>query len=92
MVNVGFLDSLFGKPERPKPKKKKKPAATAPESAAPSSMAIEAQGVSPEVIAAITASIYAMMGVGNLAVTITRSGNQWASVGLQKVMDSRQFA
>ena len=89
---MGFLDSLFGKPEPPKPKKKKRPAAAATESAAPSSMAVEAQGISPEVIAAITASIYAMMGTGNLAVKITRSGNQWANVGRQKVMDSRQFA
>ncbi|MGL5513032.1 MAG: hypothetical protein ACRDBM_07405 [Sporomusa sp.] len=89
---MGFLDSLFGKPEPPKPKKKKRPAVAATENAAPSSMAIEAQGISPEVIAAITASIYAMMGTGNLAVKITRSGNQWADVGRQKVMDSRQFA
>ena len=86
---MGFLDSIFGKPEPPKPKKKKKrPMAAATES----SMAVEAEGISPEVIAVITASIYAMMGTGNLAVRITRTGNQWANVGRQKVMDSRQFA
>jgi hypothetical protein len=90
---VGFLDSIFGKPEPPKPKKKKKkPTAAATESPIASSMAVDAEGISPEVIAAITASIYAMMGTGNLAVRITRTGNQWANVGRQKIMDSRQFA
>ncbi|SCM80733.1 conserved hypothetical protein [uncultured Sporomusa sp.] len=87
---MGFLDSIFGKPEPPKPKKKKKkPVAAATESPIAS---VEAEGISPEVIAAITASIYAMMGTGNLAVRITRTGNQWANVGRQKIMDSRQFA
>ncbi|CVK20402.1 MULTISPECIES: OadG family transporter subunit [Sporomusa] len=90
---MGFLDSIFGKPEPPKPKKKKKkPTAAATESPIASSMAVDAEGISPEVIAAITASIYAMMGTGNLAVRITRTGNQWANVGRQKIMDSRQFA
>ena len=88
---MGFFDSLFGKPEPPKTKKKKKkPVAAATESE--SSLAVEAEGISPEVIAVITASISAMMGTGNLAVRITRTGNQWANVGRQKVMDSRQFA
>ncbi|HML31227.1 OadG family transporter subunit [Sporomusa sphaeroides] len=90
---MGFLDSIFGKPEPPKPKKKKKkPMAAATESPITSSMAVDAEGISPEVIAVITASIYAMMGTGNLAVRITRTGNQWANVGRQKIMDSRQFA
>ncbi|HWR42521.1 OadG family transporter subunit [Sporomusa sp.] len=90
---MGFFDSLFGKPEPPKAKKKKKKSvAAATETTDETSMAVEAQGVSPEVVAAITASIYAMMGTGNLAVRITRTGNQWANVGRQKIMDSRQFA
>lgn len=87
---MGFLDSLFGKPEPPKAKKKKKPAAAATADAG--SIAVEAEGISPEVIAAITASIYAMMGTGALAVRINRTSNQWANVGRQKVMDNRQFA
>ena len=87
---MGFLDSLFGKPEPPKAKKKKKPAAAATADAG--SIAVEAEGISPEVIAAITASIYAMMGTGALAVRINRTNNQWANVGRQKVMDNRQFA
>lgn len=90
---MGFFDSLFGKPEPPKPKKKKKrPAPAATETSAEASMAVEADGISPEVVAAITASIYAMMGTGNLAVRISRTGNQWAVAGRQKIMDSRQFA
>lgn len=90
---MGFLDSLLGKPEPPKVKKKKKrPTVATNEMAAASSMAVEADGISPEVIAVITASIYAMMGTGNLAVKITRTSNQWANVGRQKIMDSRQFA
>lgn len=90
---MGFLDSLFGKPEPPKAKKKKKrPAAAATETADASSMVVEAEGISPEVIAAITASIYAMMGTGALAVRINRTSNQWANIGRQKVMDNRQFA
>ncbi|WP_371371552.1 OadG family transporter subunit [Sporomusa aerivorans] len=88
---MGFFDSLFGKPEPPKPKKKKKSMAAATEASA-EPVAVEAEGISPEVIAVITASICAMMGTGNLAVRITRTGNQWANVGRQKVMDSRQFA
>lgn len=87
---MGFFDSLFGTPEPPKQKKKKKKPVEATQ--AESSMAVEAEGISPEVVAVITASIYAMMGTGNLAVRITRTGNQWANVGRQKVMDSRQFA
>ena len=87
---MGFLDSLFGKPEPPKAKKKKRPAAAATEPATVGS--VEAEGISPEVIAAITASIYAMMGTGALAVRINRTSNQWANVGRQKVMDNRQFA
>ena len=87
---MGFLDSLFGKPEPPKAKKKKKrPVEAATETA--DSMVVEAEGISPEVIAAITASIYAMMGTGALAVRINRTSNQWANVGRQKVMDNRQF-
>lgn len=90
---MGFFDSLFGKPEPPKAKKKKKKTVmAATETTDESSMAVEAEGLSPEVVAVITASIYAMMGTGNLAVRITRTGNQWANVGRQKVMDSRQFA
>ncbi|SDE73749.1 OadG family transporter subunit [Sporomusa acidovorans] len=90
---MGFLDSLFGKPEPPKhKKKKKKPVAAATETSPDSSVAVEAEGISPEVIAVITASVYAMMGTGKLAIRITRHGNQWAQVGRQKIMDSRQFA
>lgn len=92
---MGFFDSLFGKSEpEPKKKKKKKPvaAATATESPVESSMSIAAEGISPEVVAVITASIYAMMGTGNLAVRITRTGSQWVNAGRQKIMDSRQFA
>lgn len=90
---MGFFDSLFGKPEPPKAKKKKKrPAAAATASPAEASTTVEAEGISPEVIAVITASIYAMMGTGNLAVKITRTSNHWANVGRQKIMDSRQFA
>lgn len=90
---MGFFDSLLGKPEPPKTtkKKKKKIDAALPETAAAANMAVEAEGISPEVIAVITASIYAMLGTGRLAVKITRSSNQWANAGRQKIMDSRQF-
>ena len=88
---MGFLDSVFGKPEPPK-KKKKRPVGATTETSAESSMAVEAEGINPEVVAVITASIYAMMGTGNLAVRITRTSNQWANVGRQKIMDSRYFA
>jgi len=90
---VGFFDSVFGKPEPPKAKKKKKkPVEATIETSAAASMAVEAEGISPEIVAVITASIYAMMGTGNLAVKISRTSNQWANVGRQKIMDSRQFA
>jgi hypothetical protein len=89
---VGFFDSLFGKPEPPQPKKKKKKSMAAATESPAEAMAVEAEGISPEVVAVITASVYAMLGTGNLAVKITRTGNQWANVGRQKIMDSRQFA
>jgi len=90
---VGFFDTLLGKTEPPKAKKKKKrPDAAITEMAAAVSMAVTAENISPEVVAVITASVYAMMGTGNLAVRITRTSNQWGNVGRQKIMDSRQFA
>ncbi|TWH48196.1 OadG family protein [Sporomusa sp. KB1] len=89
---MGFLDSLLGKSEPPKAKKKKQsPDAAVTEIAATVSMAVAAENISPEIVAVITASIYAMMGTGNLAVRITRTSNQWGNVGRQKIMDSRQF-
>ncbi|QDR80103.1 hypothetical protein [Sporomusa termitida] len=90
---MGFFDSLFGKPEPPKAKKKKKKSvAAATESDVANTTTVAAQGISPEIVAAITASIYATMGTGDLAIKITRTGNQWANAGRQKIMDSRQFA
>lgn len=101
---MGFFDSLFGggkKAEAPKKAKKAAPAAveTAPAAAD--------QGVPPEVIAAIGASINEVLdgGVemvaaiaaacvhaqGGAYVPIKRTSNAWAAIGRQKIMDSRQF-
>lgn len=85
---MAFFDFLFGKPKPEKPKKETIAAAATVSSG---SVNIEAPGISPEVVAAIAASIYAMMGTEQvLAVRINRSGNQWAATGRQRLMDSRQ--
>ncbi|HWR38839.1 MAG TPA: hypothetical protein VN611_05025 [Patescibacteria group bacterium] len=100
---MGLFDSLFG--SKPEPKKKKvKSEAVAP--VAPASSSDE--GVSPEliaaiaasmyvkddaaVVAAITAAVYEMMGTTNLVVRIRRTSSSWAVSGRQKLMDSREFA
>jgi len=51
-------------------------------------MKIDAKGVKPEVIAAITAAVYAMMGTHNLALRVKRNSNAWALAGRQKNMNS----
>ena len=99
---MGLFDSLFG--SKPQPKKEVKSEIAAPvetESAM-------ADGVPPEVIAAIaasmyvkddaavvaaiTAAVYEMMGTANLVVRIRRTSGNWALSGRQKLMDSREFA
>jgi hypothetical protein len=44
-------------------------------------MKIDAKGVSPEVVAVITAAIYELMGTGFQAVKITRDSNVWSVAG-----------
>nr|WP_092073930.1 OadG family protein [Dendrosporobacter quercicolus]NSL47839.1 OadG family protein [Dendrosporobacter quercicolus DSM 1736]SDM70337.1 Oxaloacetate decarboxylase, gamma chain [Dendrosporobacter quercicolus] len=86
---MGFFDSLFGKSQKVEKKAEKIAAVTAADSN--TAMNIDAQGISPEVVAAIGAAIYAMMGADSvLSVRITRPGNQWAAAGRQKLMDGRQ--
>lgn len=51
-------------------------------------MKIEANGVKPEVVAAIAAAVYAMMGTSGLALRIKRASNAWALAGRQKNMNS----
>ncbi|BBB89768.1 MAG TPA: hypothetical protein PKA28_12165 [Methylomusa anaerophila] len=88
---MSLSDFLFDKPKPRKPQSRTKedlPAATF----SYSGMQVKADGISPEIVAVITASVYAMLGTANLAVKISHTGNQWAQVGRQKLMDSRQFA
>ncbi|MGI6092106.1 MAG: hypothetical protein ACOYD5_03785 [Negativicutes bacterium] len=51
-------------------------------------MKIDAKGVKPEIVAAITAAVYAMMGTRGLALRIKRTSNAWAQTGRQKNMNS----
>lgn len=45
-------------------------------------MKIDAKGIAPEVVAAITAAIYQMMGsVSFQAVKIKRDSNEWINAG-----------
>ena len=44
-------------------------------------MKIDAKGVSPEVVAVITAAIYEMLGTGFQAVKIIRNSNEWSISG-----------
>ena len=97
---MGLFDSLFGSKPQPQKPQKIKPEPVAPQAAE--------EGVSPEliaaiaasmyvkddaaVIAAITAAVYEMMGTTNLVVKIRRTSNNWAVCGRQKLMDSRSFA
>jgi len=46
-------------------------------------MKIDAKGIAPEVIAAITAAISQMMGSQFQAVKITRDSDLWANAGRQ---------
>jgi hypothetical protein len=52
---------------------------------------IDASSISPEIVAAITASVYVMTGRTNLVVKIRHTSNIWAATGRQKLMDARQF-
>lgn len=56
---MGFFDSLFGGGKKEEPKKKKKKAAPAAVETAPEPVhsAVDANGLTPEVIAAISASV-----------------------------------
>lgn len=88
---MGFLDALFGggkeeKAPRPVPQK------SAPATPAPTAVQKEATGVSPAVVAAIAAAVYAMTGTSNLAIRIRHDSNTWVITGRQQLMDSRQFA
>lgn len=53
-------------------------------------MKIDAPGIRPEIIAAITASVCAMMGTGNIAVKIKRTNDVWKYAGRLAVMDARK--
>jgi len=50
-------------------------------------MKIDAKGVSPEIVAAITAAVTAMLGTGAVAIRIKPS-TVWAMTGRQKLMNS----
>ncbi|MEN6414469.1 MAG: hypothetical protein ABFC84_17160 [Veillonellales bacterium] len=50
-------------------------------------MKIEANGVKPEVVAAIAAAVYAMVGTRKLALRIKQTSNIWALTGRQKNMN-----
>jgi len=101
---MGFFDSLFGGGKKAKAPKKAKKATPAAVETAP---AAADQGVPPEVIAAIGASINEVLdgGVemiaaiaatcvhakGGAYVPIRHTSKVWAAVGRQKLMDIRQF-
>lgn len=53
-------------------------------------MKIDAPGIRPEIIAAITASVCAMMGTGNIAVKITRTSDVWKYAGRQALTSARK--
>ena len=109
---MGFFDALFGKKEPEAPKKKKKRIASADQQSVGNDHQEAEQGINPEILAAIAASINCVMddsddaalvaavaaaihharNGGNLAVKFKRSNNNWAAIGRQKIMDSRQFA
>ncbi len=46
-------------------------------------MKIDAKGVSPEVVAVITAAVYQMLGTGFQAVKIRRDSDVWTVAGRQ---------
>lgn len=50
-----------------------------------------APGISPEIVAAIMASVYTMMGTRKVAVQIKHTNKAWVAAGRQKIMDARQF-
>ncbi len=81
---MGFLDSVFGKPEL---KQKKAPKAQQVEEMP----VVEEQDISPEIIAVIAASVYAMMGTNQVVLRISRQSSAWSLAGRQKLMDVRQF-
>ena len=47
-------------------------------------------GIRPEIVAAISASVYMLMGTRKLAIRIERSSDVWVVTGRQKLMDARQ--
>lgn len=51
-------------------------------------MKIDAKDVKPEIVAAIAAAVYAMMGTHGLALRIKRTSNVWALTGRQKNMNT----
>ncbi|MCE5285401.1 MAG: hypothetical protein LLG02_06105 [Pelosinus sp.] len=53
-------------------------------------MKINAPGIRPEIVAAITASVCAMMGTGNIAVKITRTSEVWKFAGRQALAAARR--
>jgi hypothetical protein len=53
-------------------------------------MKIEAPGIRPEIIAAITASVCAMMGTGNIAVKIKHTSDVWKFAGRQALTAARK--
>lgn len=84
---MGFFDNLFGEP-KPAPKPKKKKAATL---AAPAPVVTAVEGINPEIVAVIMASVYAMTGTKKVSVMIRHADKAWAAAGRQKLMDVRQF-
>lgn len=110
---MGFFDALFGTKKEPEaPKKKKKRTVSTDQQPADNVQQEAEQGINPEILAAIAASINCVMddsddaaivaaiaaaihharSGGNLAVKFKRNNNNWAAIGRQKIMDSRQFA
>lgn len=51
-------------------------------------MSVKAKGISPEILAVITAAACQLMGTDNLAVRITRPSTAWAMAGRQKNMNN----
>lgn len=97
---MGLFDFLFGRKPKVSPKPKSEGIART-EAATASAVAVEAPsapvepetiGVDPEIVAAITLSIYQMLGTTKVAVRIRRSSAHWAVAGRQGLMDSREFA